>query len=385
MRRAVCALALLPALPAFAQDKANHPDKPTADQMANKAAEALKSRVYNPRNPQAMINLNRPEYELVLWSLLCAGVSINEPGMQRLIETCVTQPAGGTYGVSLLAMCLQAIDAPRFQPVIAQCAQFLVDSQCKNGQWGYGEGFSPTGGQPRVFPPEGKKKALKTLRLKKNPVPKGIIAPKEGDNSNSQYAALALRACYEASVYAPDECLRSAVSWWEKTQLKDGSWSYTGEGAGYGSMTFGGVGSLAILKTLLHQNVSQYKPILRGFEWVGKNYSVEENPGAHVLYGGNKDEKPKIYYYYFLYSCERGCDLTGVQKFDDHDWFAEGLRELQKTQEEDGTWREPTREGQVIATCFAILFLKRATKPLVNRGAYVNGNIIVTRDAKAPK
>ena len=36
-------------------------------------------------------------------------------------------------------MSLESYDRKKYQYRIAQCAQFLVDNQCKNGQWDYGE------------------------------------------------------------------------------------------------------------------------------------------------------------------------------------------------------------------------------------------------------
>ena len=51
----------------------------------------------------------------------------------------LTKDLQKTYAVSLLAMSLESYDRKKYQYRIAQCAQFLVDNQCKNGQWDYGE------------------------------------------------------------------------------------------------------------------------------------------------------------------------------------------------------------------------------------------------------
>ena len=64
-------------------------------------------------------------------------------------------PLEWTYDVSLQAMILEEIDRVKYQARIAQCAQFLVDNQCPNGQWSYGEPDpfakdTPTGGRQRT-------------------------------------------------------------------------------------------------------------------------------------------------------------------------------------------------------------------------------------------
>src|SRR5207247_9176915 len=38
-----------------------------------------------------------------------------------------------------------------------------------------------------------------------------------GDNSNSQYAALGLRACHDAGIVLPEETIQRAAKWWRDT------------------------------------------------------------------------------------------------------------------------------------------------------------------------
>jgi hypothetical protein len=74
---------------------------------------------------------------------------------------------------------------------------------------------------------------------------------------------------------------------------------------------------------------------------------------------------------YFLYALERAGILCGVEKFGPHRWYAEGAQALVRDQKPDGSWLSPHPHGDrsrelnsVWDTCFAILFLKRATRPL---------------------
>src|SRR5437763_1078903 len=86
-----------------------------------------------------------PTDELVLWTFLHAGVPADDARFQALWKKVVTRPLERTYEVSLLAMILEEVDRVRYQKRIGQCAQFLIDNQCKNGQWDYG---APTASVP---------------------------------------------------------------------------------------------------------------------------------------------------------------------------------------------------------------------------------------------
>jgi hypothetical protein len=78
--------------------------------------------------------------------------------------------------------------------------------------------------------------------------------------------------------------------------------------------------------------------------------------------------------YYYLYGLERVGVLTGVHRFGDHWWFHEGGKKLLSSQNADGSWgnASPVAQGGIgqplnalPQTCFSVLFLSRATVPLV--------------------
>src|SRR5689334_11245689 len=73
--------------------------------------------------------------ELILLTLLHAGVPLDDAKVQELLKRTLTGPLERTYSVALQAACLEEIDRVRYQPRLRQCAQFLVDNQCTNGQW----------------------------------------------------------------------------------------------------------------------------------------------------------------------------------------------------------------------------------------------------------
>jgi hypothetical protein len=47
-----------------------------------------------------------------------------------------------------------------------------------------------------------------------------------------------------------------------------------------------------------------------------------------------------------------------------HDWYEEGAQHLLGAQSGDGSW-SAGGESALVNTCFALLFLKRATTPIV--------------------
>jgi hypothetical protein len=61
--------------------------------------------------------------------------------------------------------------------------------------------------------------------------------------------------------------------------------------------------------------------------------------------------------------------LAGVDWMGEHDWYGRGAEYLLANQEKSGSWSESG--PRIVTTCFALLFLKRGTKPVM-RGAVTN-------------
>ncbi len=146
-------------------------------------------------------------------------------------------------------------------------------------------------------------------------------------------------------------------------------------------MTTSGIAALIIAKAALEEK-GKYKSFKKkcdqairdGAAWLSQNFTVTCNP--------NRD----MYHYYFLYGMERAGVLSLCQKWGEHDWYAEGAKYLLGDQNADGSWRKQQRmdvTGQVVNTCFAILFLCRATTPIVPGFAETGGYL--DRDGKKEK
>ena len=87
-----------------------------------------------------------------------------------------------------------------------------------------------------------------------------------------------------------------------------------------------------------------------------KNWEVKKNPGTKEGF---------VWLYYYLYAVERTGILSDLDTFGKIDWYKTGAEFILDAQKAEGHWDEGnTYGGTVKDTCFAILFLRRATAPL---------------------
>ena len=284
---------------------------------------------------------------LVLYTFLHSGMTDTHPKYKEYLSKLLTLPLLKTYEVAIQAMFLAEYDGVTYQWRIAQCAQFLVDNQLTNGQWDYGkETHIPV--NSRAFKPV-KKKGKTKVRPRKIMIYPQNQRSGTGDNSNSQYAILGLRACIQSGVYPPKKTLDLSLRWWYQSQNRDGGWEYrTATQNSYGSMTAGAIGCVVILDYYLKRNWKRDPRVKSAMIWMTKNVTVLKNP-----------HKPQNRaYYYYMYALERAGILSGVKKFGTFDWYRKGANQLIKLQTTTGAW------GSTSQTCFSILFLRRGTPGL---------------------
>lgn len=341
--------------------------------------------------------------ELVCYTLLEAGWDRKDPTFRSLLTRVISNPLDKTYHVSLKAMCLAALDPFKYQQQLAQCAQFLVDNQAKNGQWSYGKptNLPPPGsykpqekgpiqeietGQIQVKDDQGKLRKVGQIEIKAGQ----NVGEDTGDDSNSQYAALGIRACLAGLVIVPRETILKAETWWEKSQKGDGGWGYSAGPDGnsgipnepaWGSMSAGGLGALVIFKYYRKRvwddkdaDWRRAPSVTRGAQWMGQNLTFSSNPKNPKENGG-----PKVWHHYWVYAVERAGKLLETEKFGSTEWYPPGAEWLLGRQNPDGSWqKEEWNDGGPVGaqassmkeqllprliseTCFAILFLRRAT------------------------
>jgi hypothetical protein len=372
---------LLLASSVASQDAKKKPAAAAVDQKAIDTA-ILKGLEYLKTAPSTGGHLQGHCDELILLTMLHGGAS--EKTYQKFLDSSLSGPLEKTYKVALLAMSLYEIDPSAYQMKIAQCAQFLVDNQCQNGQWSYG---SPTeavkeipftapekkvasGGRREIREFGGEKDIKKPGRsLAVKPTRQG---PEKGDNSNTQYASLGLRACFDSNVKVPEEIIYKARQWWVESQFPDelgekagknavasgevtkiAGWNYTKPGGdeprpAYHAMTAGAVGAVCIYEHMLGRDWKKDPVAKAGVNWLAKHFAVNTN-------------------YYYMYGLERAGMLYGTENFGDRMWYYEGAALLLRNQKADGSWgtREKVEEN-TWDTCFAILFLKKATRAIAS-------------------
>lgn len=338
--------------------------------------------------------------ELVLWTWIKAGRDVvpeDDKDFQALFNLVLEKPLAVTYNVSLLAMILEEVDRVKFQPQIWQCAQFLVDNQSPEGYYAYGAptvhpkmpAATPTGDRGKVVTAPKGPHAQNTHSRSKPPVKLKIPVKQQRtrpghDNSNTQYAMLGLRACHDAGIVFEEKVIRLSQKWWRDSQnapeegengknvatgpggnYPPAGWNYHGKDAGPAccSMTAGAISGLAICDFILGESWMADKWIGRGVAWMAKHFTVTEN------YGPPAGGIPAFMHYYYLYGLERAGMIYGTEFFGRNEWYPVGAEFLLKEQKGDGSWiGKPGggHENAVWDTCFAILFLRRATRPLVD-------------------
>jgi hypothetical protein len=191
-----------------------------------------------------------------------------------------------------------------------------------------------------------------------------------GDNSNSQFAILAMYEAQRAGIAVGTTNLRAALAYWHAAQNSDGSWGYQPGHEGTGSMTCAGIGAVALTLDILEEGdatvegnrVRCCRPqrnlpsIDRALEWLARHFSVRSNP--------NNGMWPL----YYLYGLERAGRLTNQRFIGRHDWYREGSEALIGQQDRvSGAWIERGlgERNANIGTSFALLFLAKGRRPVV--------------------
>jgi hypothetical protein len=125
-------------------------------------------------------------------------------------------------------------------------------------------------------------------------------------------------------------------------------------------MTAGAVGALCIYNHILGKDWKKDKAVLEGMNWLDTNYSMTQNVGPCEI-----APVPDGWLYYYLYALERAGLLYDTTMIGKHDWYLDGYKTLLGAQKGNGAWDASHFIKPTWDTCFAILFLKRSTRPLV--------------------
>jgi hypothetical protein len=129
----------------------------------------------------------------------------------------------------------------------------------------------------------------------------------------------------------------------------------------YGSMTAAGISSLTLCAAHLRAGnkktpeLPQIDAAIReGFAWLSAHRTLR-------VVAGDDPAHHDYWWYYWIYSLERACELSRVAWIDGWDWYGEGAEMLLAAQRPDGRFGNVN----VVDQCFALLFLKRAQLPVI--------------------
>jgi len=287
---------------------------------------------------------------LVTLALLTAGEPVRSAPITRALNylrNFTPEELGSTYSVSLQTMVFAAAEPERDGVKLAANVEWLTKAQIRPGE--------------RVLWP-----GTWTYTLNKSMF---------GDNSNTQYALLALHAANEVGIPVRADVWSLSRRHWEETQRRDGGWAYTPEPRtpASGSMTCAGISSLIITGLKRFQGQERLVGdkiegcglgatninLQRGIDWLATHFSVSQNFGNGPFWR-----------FYYLYGMERAGRLTGQRFFGHHDWYREGAEKLVRDQNPiQGLWQGVNAETRpLVATSFAVLFLAKGRAPvLVNK------------------
>ncbi len=293
---------------------------------------------------------------LALKAIVCEGAPAGyEEAVARAADYLLAHARyNRVYETALLAMALQDLDPTTYREAISKCRDFLEGAQLPHGMWTYGKPGAEQAQAAAVRMAARSAEAPAEGGQSKAADPTEKSQPQPGDNSNTQFALLGLRAARWAGLDVDLGVIRKTQSHFMMTQQADGGWGYKDRGVRpTGSMTCAALASLCILDDVFKaggyfdRRKIRKDNVAKGAQWMRDHFSVAQNPG-----GAN--------YYYYMYSLERAGILIKRKQFGEHDWFAEGAPAICARQHADGSWggQKQGRFSAELDTAFAILFLK---------------------------
>jgi len=282
---------------------------------------------------------------LGVYTLLKSGVPTDDPQVTKGLKYLRYQPFKKTYSVGCLIMALDAHGDPAHEEWIQRAAKWLDEKfHAESKRWNY--------------------------------------PGNRTDLSNTQYAVLGLWIAEKHGFTARREVWGGLLESIPTFQNDGGGFGYRPESASTGSMTVAGVTVLELALARVSPDDFKYraarkaakKSVARGWEYLERRFAVEANPSGEYAFSAT-------WTYYYLYGIERLAAIAdGRELIGPHDWYDAGARHLIEVQEKDGRWRTAHD------TCFALLFLRRATFTTMDRAPRnVVGDVEVKTEAPLAK
>jgi len=323
-----------------------------------------KPRVPTPRDHRRSSSTTRERdaglTALVLYALSVSGVPKDDPDIVEGLEWVAQHPRDydtgsslGTYATSLLILALTRIDPVEHGSTIRILADRIVKGQGTHGMWSY-----------KLRPPRADGPSRSA-----------------GDNSNTQFAVLALWAAHSLAGHnAPRATWGRVERLYRRTQLRDGAWPYNSPPPkqgfaqrirpGTATMTGAGLVSFLYASAAIHRS----EPAL---------HNARQSPQVKAAFRAFSRflKKPDWDDLYLVYTVERVGTVLGTR---DLSWYETGCVALCDRQLEQGNWKDSGAHGDgrhAYATSLALLFLGRGTLP-PRRGELVPAQRVEVLTAK---
>ncbi|MDO5579860.1 MAG: DUF4159 domain-containing protein [Planctomycetia bacterium] len=293
-------------------------------------------------------------------ALITAGVDKNDPVLLKALDFLrrpLPESRYQTYPLSLQTMVLCLADPEKDKESIRKNVEWLIAHQFQTNNVFRG-GWSYVGSHPEFD---------------------------QVDNSNSQFAILALYEAERIGIPIDPEIWKRALEYWKRMQNKDGSWGYRASlgdlqvnksGVGTGSMTCAGIAGLVISSGFRNQSGSRVQGdevlccqevdddisnrIEKGLNWLSRHFSVQTNPGTVV--------DVDTWLFYYLYGLERVGRLTAHRFIGKSDWYREGADFLLRRKGMLNKYWKAQRDlknNNAVSTAFALLFLSKGRRPVL--------------------
>jgi hypothetical protein len=321
----------------------------------------------------------------------------------------------GTYSISLAVLFLDRLGEPMDVPLIQALGVRLLSGQNAGGGWSYqcpalsgddvarvkvlmtskaeltarGSLPKPANREPSV-PPELPREIRQLLiqmeqRPPAEPGALDAFLGGMGDNSNTQFAVLALWVARRHGIPA-EQALARTDARFRGSQNADGGWGYRsgspafgltlstpsmtcagllGVGLGYGSANETRLRTDAVPKntktTRAAGDLGKDPCVRAALQALARVMSPSLSPAelqGLVVEGELIRTINQAREFYFLWSLERVATAYGLTAIGNRDWYAWGAGAIVGAQRPDGAW--VGKYGADVDTCFALLFLRRA-------------------------
>jgi prenyltransferase beta subunit len=257
---------------------------------------------------------------LVAYTLVRSGVRKNDPELLKSLEALREVEFRTTYSCAVHLLLCESLRDPSWREAAQRSLSFLLQHQEENGVWSY--------------------------------------PGKYQDSSNTSFALLGLRAARRMGLVVPDEAWIRAADGLKVFDHPSGGYRYSPNWASYAGVTAACLASHAVLAEVAADSSKVRAAVERLSERRAKAEAFMENHFDPLRNQQADGTWTVLMHFAYLWALERWCDLSGLEKLDGRDWYKEGATWLIRVQGNDGSFG---RHQSLEETCFALLFLRRAT------------------------